>query len=335
MLTTTEVELFRRRLSRGFFAWNVKEIMKTVSEDPKVLTNCGRTLALLKACDMDRNTVSVELIRLLIEEGSRQNFGERGGLRLPQNDHGSAPLQILVKRGSLQVLKFLSESQPPMLCKEDVSSYELLHFAASHGHVDVVKFLMSLDSDAVYSRDHHNALPIHMTINSTESCPKNRSIRELLLMHHLKRCNEKNNCSESFEWIYPDGPYTKEDILDYVQDIASIINNLDESLPILCWALSAGASRFQLLHILNLFKDAAKVRDNNNRLPIHIASDIGFGWNYGLREIFYSNPTALSVQDDVTGMYPIMLAACEKSKCDLDGVFELMKRNPESIVYHN
>lgn len=330
MLTTSEVELFRRRLSRGLFAWNVQEIMRTVAEDPKVLTDCGRTLALQKACDMDRNTVSVELIRLLIEEGSRQNFGERGGLRIPQSDYGSAPLQILVKRGSLQVLKFLSESQPPMLCKEDVSSYELLHFATSHGHVDVVKFLMSLDPDAVYSRDHHSALPIHLTINSTESCPKNRSIRELLFKHHIERCNKRNDYSGLFEWIFPDGPYTREDILDYVQDIANVINKLDESLPVLCLALTAGASQFQILQILYLFKDAAKVRNHNNRLPIHIAAERGIKWNFGLREIFYSNPSALSIQDDVTGLFPMMLAACE-SQNDLNSIFELMKNHPDSI----
>ncbi len=339
MLTTSEVELFRRRLSRGLFAWNVNEVMKTVSEDPKVLSNCGRTLALQKACDMDRNSVSLELIRLLIEEGSRQNFGERGGLSLPRNDYGSAPLQMLVKRGSLRVLKHLSESQPPLLCKEDVCAYELLHFATSHGHLDVVQFLLALDPDSVYSRDHQGALPIHMTSYATTEFSHDQSIRELLVNYHLKRYNETLDQKELFEWIYPDsGHFTKEEVLIYLQDIASMINNINVSLPILSSAISAGASHTCLLQIMHLFRNSTSIKDSKNRLPIHHATEKGISWHHSLKDIFHANPCLISEPDPQTGLSPVILSACcdceNESSSNLDSIFELMRKHPESISYH-
>lgn len=337
MLTTTQIELFRRRLSRGLFAWNVNEVMRTVSEDPKVLSNCGGTLALQKACDMDRNAVSFELIQLLIEEGCRQNFGERGGLRSsPRSSYGSAPLQMLVKRGSLEVLKHLSESQPPLLCKEDVSTYELLHFATSHGHLDVVQFLIALDPSSVYSRDHQGALPIHMTSYATTDFSRDQSIRKLLLKYHVQRYNETLDQKELFEWIYPDNDhFTKEEVFIYLQDIASMINNVDISLPILSSAISAGASYTCLVQIMHLFKNAAYVRDSNNRLPLHHAAEKGVDWYQGLKEIFHANPSALLESDTRTALSPVILAAAVEDESNLHSIFALMRRYPESISYYH
>ena len=268
-ITTQDVALFKIRLSRGFYAWNINDVMNTITKNPDVLSDCGKTLALQKACDMDRECVSIELIRLLIQEGSKQNFGERGGLRIPTL-YGSAPLQILVKRGSLKVLKFLSEeSTPPLLCKEDVSNFNLLHFAAGYGHVDVVQFLMRLDPDAIYSRDQNDALPIHMTCkNGRKDFLISHLIRKILLEEYIQQNHLENNNNNLrmqtneeekqqeleqyetideehamaiLEWFFPRVHTSKNEIATYVEDIANIMNCHSVSIPLLSAAIHVDA----------------------------------------------------------------------------------------------
>jgi hypothetical protein len=349
MTTPNQLELFRFRLARGFYAWNVGEVMRTVTENPKVLSNCGKTLALQRACDMDRTIVSVELIRLLIEEGARQNFGERGGLMTARN-YGSAPLQVLVKRGSLRVLKFLSEAQPPLLRKEDVSTFNLLHFAAGYGHVDVARFLMKLDPDASNSIDQDGALPIHMTCSSRSDFSKLHMIRELLLDDFITRNyidtdtdmdmdtdmntdsdmdididNCRNTTTSSggdshdqdaldiFDWFFPNVDCTKDAIATYVQDVAAIINRFDVSIPILCAAIRVGAPHSHLKCIIDLVHDSANVRDKSNRLPIHLAAERGIKWSEGLKDIINSNPLVVYEADIKTNLDPSVLAASASS----------------------
>lgn len=372
MTTSNEVELFRIRLSRGFYEWNVNEVMKTVTKNPKVLSNCGKTLALQRACDMDRNIVSVELISLLIEEGSRQNFGPRGGLRsrasrsvnahqsgssmaaLSVPDHTSlTPLQVLVKRGSLQVLKFLSEAKPPLLCKEDVSASNLLHFAAGHGHVDVLKYLMSLDPEAAYKRDQSGALPIHLTCTSRKEFHVMHEVREILLGDYIDRdhldnqhqynanlANSKNtsnsttvdNAAEELnhdedainilEWFFPHvQPHSSKGVIaKYVEDVAQIMNNHNVSIPLLCAAIRVGASHPHLKCIIDLVHNSATVREQSiksNRLPIHLAVERGVKWHQGLKDIIDAYPAAIYEADPKTGLYPAALAAASSVVGDM------------------
>jgi ankyrin repeat protein len=365
---TQDVALFKIRLSRGFYAWNINDVMNTVMKNPNVLSNCGKTLALQKACDMDRECVSIELIRLLILEGSKQNFGERGGLRVPTaRTYGSAPLQILVKRGSLKVLRFLSEeSSPPLLCKDDVSNFNLLHFAAGHGHVDVVKFLMKLDPDAIYSRDQSDALPIHMTCKKGQSdFATSHMIRKILLeeyiqQNHLDTNNNNDNnimihsdeeekqqeveqeqetideehAMAILEWFFPCVHTSKRDIATYVEDIANIMNCHSVSIPLLCAAIRVDAPHSHIKCILDLVKNAAFVRDHDNRLPIHHAVERGMSWSNGLKDIVDANPTAVSEIDCKTCLYPFLSAAISSgggviSCCDLNSLYSLLQMNPE------
>ena len=373
-MTSNQVELFKIRLSRGFYEWNVNEVMRTVTENPKVLSNCGKTLALQRACDMDRNIVSVELIRLLIEEGSRQNFGPRGGLRSrtmrnvyahqsgssagPQTETDLAaltPLQVLVKRGSLQVLKFLSEAEPPLLCKEDVSACNLLHFAAGYGHVDVLKFLMSLDPEAAYKRNQNGALPIHLTCTSRMDFRVMHKVREILLEDYTHRnhldnqhstmtnatteeLNHDEDAINILEWFFPHVQVhsSKDVIANYVEDVAKIMNSHNVSIPLLCAAIRVGAPHSHLKCIIDLVHNSATVREQSNkshRLPIHLAVERGMKWHQGLKDIIDAYPSAVYEADPKTGLYPFALAAAtsaagEVMHCNLDSIYELMQQNP-------
>ncbi len=365
-ITTQDVALFKIRLSRGFYAWNINDVMNTITKNPDVLSDCGKTLALQKACDMDRECVSIELIRLLIQEGSKQNFGERGGLRIPTL-YGSAPLQILVKRGSLKVLKFLSEgSTPPLLCKEDVSNFNLLHFAAGYGHVDVVQFLMRLDPDAIYSRDQNDALPIHMTCkNGRKDFLISHLIRKILLEEYIQQNHLENNNNNLrmqtneeekqqeleqyetideehamaiLEWFFPRVHTSKNEIATYVEDIANIMNCHSVSIPLLSAAIHVDAPYSHIKCILDLVNNAALVRDRDNRLPIHHAVERGISWSNGLKDIVDANPAAVSEIDCKICFYPFVSAAVSGdggiSCCDLNSIYLLLQTNPESIKWN-
>mmetsp|Transcript_28313 Transcript_28313/g.34997 ORF Transcript_28313/g.34997 Transcript_28313/m.34997 type:complete len:348 (+) Transcript_28313:307-1350(+) len=347
MSTPTEIELFRLRLSRGFYSWNIQNIMRTVKQHPNLLQTAGGMLALQKACDMDPDSVSIELIMVLIEEGIKLNFGERGGLRLSFKT-GTCPLQLLIKRGSLQVLKGLAEANPPFLSREDVSKHSLLHLAAGYGHLDVVQFLITLDPQAVSSRNKHGALPIHMTCSSIreshDELSRFRSVREILIETFLTRVYFKSTHDQSridpqdaitvFEWFFPtpNSRSSKDARKDYVQDIVSILNQFDLEIPILPAAIKVDAPQYHIQQIIDLIRECAEVRDESNRLSLHLAAEQGIKWSEGLKDVLDAFVPAIYEADVVTGLPQFALAAAGGDS-DLDGVYELMKRFPDPI-YH-
>ena len=50
-------------------------------------------------------------------------------------------------------------------------------------------------------------------------------------------------------------------------------------------------------------------KDKDGRLPLHVAIDKGLYWEGGIKEIAEANYDAISEIDEVTGLYPFMLAA--------------------------
>lgn len=65
----------------------------------------------------------------------------------------------------------------------------------------------------------------------------------------------------------------------------------------------------------------AMIYDDDGRLPLHLASDIGLEWCSGTEDILCSNMIALQTQDPVTGLYPFMLAGV--GDADLTSVWRL------------
>ena len=88
----------------------------------------------------------------------------------------------------------------------------------------------------------------------------------------------------------------------------------------------------------------ASFRDETNRLPLHQACELGLSWDDGLEDILNANVNALEDIDEVTSMYPFMLAATamstlpieststtQKSMCDLSSVYQLLRKYPNII----
>merc|ERR1712154_147088 len=70
-------------------------------------------------------------------------------------------------------------------------------------------------------------------------------------------------------------------------------------------------------------KNAAMIRDSNERLPLHLGASIGLQWECGLKTVFEAYPAAVKCVDPTKGLHAFMLAAVA-DKCDVSTVFDLL-----------
>jgi hypothetical protein len=61
--------------------------------------------------------------------------------------------------------------------------------------------------------------------------------------------------------------------------------------------------------LLEAHPDAAAVKNNQGRYPLHLALASGKTWDGGIRELVTSYPDAVREADPVTGLFPFHLAA--------------------------
>jgi len=76
-----------------------------------------------------------------------------------------------------------------------------------------------------------------------------------------------------------------------------------------------------------------KYKQSRSRLPLHMALATGLKWTMGLKEIIENNMCALEERDEVTGLFPFMLAAQSKDHA-MDDIFYLLKNNL-NVLYHS
>jgi hypothetical protein len=90
-------------------------------------------------------------------------------------------------------------------------------------------------------------------------------------------------------------------------------------------------------------------KDDNNRLPLHYACELGLSWDGGLKDILFANRNAVQVMDGKTLLYPFMLAAVSSEskkdygledsskrtdgkQCDINVIYQLLRRYPNIIT---
>lgn len=62
-------------------------------------------------------------------------------------------------------------------------------------------------------------------------------------------------------------------------------------------------------YMLERNPELARVTDLSGRLPIELALEGGMTWHGGIRELALSHPSCLSQLDNITNLYPFLLAA--------------------------
>ena len=79
--------------------------------------------------------------------------------------------------------------------------------------------------------------------------------------------------------------------------------------------------------LVDIYPGAAKVKDSNGSLPLHLSLHAGKQWfNDGIKELFEAAPEALNIRDN-GGLTPVMIASSMKG-CNLTTIFELMRNGP-------
>lgn len=63
---------------------------------------------------------------------------------------------------------------------------------------------------------------------------------------------------------------------------------------------------------------AAAVANRDGRLPLHLAIANGVQWSNGVQDIFLANPSAVSIRDPITRLFPFMHASANDSDTQLD-----------------
>ena len=80
-------------------------------------------------------------------------------------------------------------------------------------------------------------------------------------------------------------------------------------------------------------RSSAQIFDKKGQLPLHMAIKNGLKFTNGLSDIVGAYPISLDVTDELTGLYPFMLAAVCKNS-DLETSFELLRENPTTLHEH-
>merc|ERR1712038_1258204 len=112
-----------------------------------------------------------------------------------------------------------------------------------------------------------------------------------------------------------------------------------DNVPILQGVIGV-VNRTKLRTIIDTFrhfKPWCSVRDEEGRLPIHSAAEVGLRWNDEMKDIVDANIFAASEVDPTTGLYPFLLAACSSGKdgatCDLTAIYQLARCNPNCVGF--
>ncbi len=78
-------------------------------------------------------------------------------------------------------------------------------------------------------------------------------------------------------------------------------------------------------------EECTSIRDDDGRYVLHVASESGLSWFGGLRDIFHANEKIVEHRDDVTGMFPFMLAASAYA-ADLNAIYSLLLKCPSALT---
>ena len=272
---------------------------------------------------------------LFADIGHRYNVGgeeSRGGILLP-----ATWCNVLEYISEPKVFHLLQKHNPPLFCKEDVQTYELLHHAAQCKTLDLVKYFCTLDPSCLYQLDEENLLPIHWAIERLNANNEDLIIVQYLLQQSVSYSVSNETIGGLFTVIQDKGDlfldilikkWGREEIWDCIEKALSTNHNLDK-LPFLHQTIRYTPQYCS--EVINRFPSSVYVRDDSNRLPIHVALDTGMKFSLELSYLITVSQEYLREVDPLTKWPPFVLAAMGTS-CDLRTIYRLLHKHPEHVV---
>ena len=83
--------------------------------------------------------------------------------------------------------------------------------------------------------------------------------------------------------------------------------------------------------IVELVDGSVKTRDHQDRLPLHVAANIGLKWEDGMGDILHCHGEAIIEHDPVTSLTPLVLAA-KNPDVGISLLYELIRYFPQHFI---
>ncbi len=297
------------------------------------------------ACS-NNEEAATKYVPLLAEIGRKHGVGgdeARGGL-LVEDIHGINALQCLTYKKS-SVMKALKNANPPLLLKEDVRDYHLLHRAVAGGSLEMVKFMKEWDPSCLCYDHSKISVPLRQAcvyLDRTEVGEEQKKHRLQIVKYLLHESMLFYASSDTIGGLFNKSTsgklildsmvekYGADDAWSCIKEALSPFPDI----PLLHQVIQHSPQN--VLNVVTQFPDSVLVRNSQNRLPIHIAFECGMEWGPDLVSIIYANREHLKYIDPVTKWPPFVLAALDQTKsCDLSTVFYLFRGHPEHITVLN
>ncbi len=321
-------------------------IERIIETCPEFLATKDQTLGRipLQCLVEDRTDHQSIVAPLMVMVGLKYGVGgddARGGI-LVENENGYNYLQELArsKRG-IEIFNALKAMDPPMFYTADICDHYLLAWAGIHTCLEMVEYFAEMDPSAIWETK-YCIYPIFFEIaqyrHESDDQFYKRKQKQLDIFEYLLR--------ESMSYKPDDktigGLFTilknKKTILEHM----SSKYGTDEIWKVIQKALS----NFQgipihhkvikhvpqhLYRVCTMFPLSGLVRDEQGRLPVHIALETGnLPWSQEIVLLIMSCKSNLNELDPVTGLLPFALAASGNS-CDLTTIFFLLQMCPEQV----
>jgi len=266
---------------------------------------------------------------LLAEVGYNDGVGGkdgRGGI-LVQNDTGTFALRrcTMYDKSNHEVIRALMNIDPPLFSKEDVSKYKLVRGNVLWpSNLEAIKFYVEMSPSSLFEQDHLGGTPL--------SCAYFINIAQYL----LRRALQHDSKHKSIGGLFPQGNSGKTKIFEGMEERFGIEEAWDmiekevslyKDLPILHRTIQYAPEKIN--QVMNRFPHSLFVRDERNRLPIHLALEKGLKWSTELVAIMNANMLHLNEKDPATGYYPFALAA--EGRSDLRTINHLLRMHPDQI----
>jgi hypothetical protein len=304
-------ETFEKGIHEYMHRWGhdvseFKTVERIVEKDPSCLISRDKSghLPICNASfdDFSASTYVPFFAKAAIQHGVLADESERGGLLIRVRDSKYTPLQRLVRFTNISALKALQNSKPPLFKAADIRTECLIHIAASGGtplhkgrSLDLTKLLLK---SAIKYDPHHISIGGLFAKNKQGAMSINCIINKFGKKDAIKCIEESLSTSTHIPILHKAIQHTPE----YVDDI------------------------------ITSFPDSCFVRDENGRLPIHVALETGMKWSTSLLLIMNANSEYLGEIDPLTQFCPIALAAVEPA-CDLRTINYLLQKHPKQVEF--
>jgi hypothetical protein len=302
---------------------------------------------------IDLSSSRSKFVPLLATVGYKFGIGGeegRGGL-LVEFDNENNVLTYLVRNDNdTNTLKKLLNSDPPMLRREDVSNYNLIHRSLLN-NFNIAKFIVELNPQGLYQYNHYGDMPIHYIckfhfkedydsnqyfIHDEDEKTKTFAIEMVQLFLENAILHDPRNVSIGCLFAKGnDGALAlsclirtlgKERVFNLIEK--SLSRFLCHDLPILHQIIRNVPQYY--FDVLNMFPDSIFIHDQQNRLPINIALEEGMQWSNELVSLIHASYNSLSDIDPITKL-PLFALSAAEPRCDLRTIYYLLRKYPLAL----